>query len=140
MWRERFEEEFQELLRARPPSLPDVLDIVRGALDAHLHFARQGTSTEDAPALVHRVAVVFLVFLVIFGIAWFAGDGVTEFFSRVAWRSALPLVAAATGLVFTTGYMVLTVAVLRMLQEIRGRLELSEGSDSPNLLLLRGEL
>ena len=36
-WRERYGEEFEELLAERPPSVRHRLDIVRGALDAHLH-------------------------------------------------------------------------------------------------------
>jgi hypothetical protein len=36
-WRERYGEEFEELLSERPPSVRHRLDIVRGALDAHLH-------------------------------------------------------------------------------------------------------
>ena len=36
-WRERYEEEFLALLADRPFSLADILDIARGALDAHLH-------------------------------------------------------------------------------------------------------
>lgn len=36
-WRERYGDEFAELLSARPPSLGDRLDIVRGALDARVH-------------------------------------------------------------------------------------------------------
>ena len=36
-WRDRYGEEFEELLAQRPPSARHRLDIVRGALDAHLH-------------------------------------------------------------------------------------------------------
>ena len=36
-WRDRYGEEFEELLAQRPPSVRHRLDIVRGALDAHLH-------------------------------------------------------------------------------------------------------
>jgi hypothetical protein len=36
-WRERYEPEFVELLATRPPGLMDGVDIIRGALDAHLH-------------------------------------------------------------------------------------------------------
>ena len=36
-WRERYEEEFAALLAERPPGIADVVDIVRGALDARLH-------------------------------------------------------------------------------------------------------
>jgi hypothetical protein len=36
-WRERYEDELLALLADRPCSLADILDIARGALDAHLH-------------------------------------------------------------------------------------------------------
>ena len=36
-WRERYEAEFLELLEARPPTIGDRFDILRGALDARLH-------------------------------------------------------------------------------------------------------
>ena len=36
-WRDRYGEEFEELLAQRPPSVRHRLDIVRGALDAHLN-------------------------------------------------------------------------------------------------------
>ena len=36
-WRERYEDEFLALLEARPPTLGDRFDIVRGAIDARIH-------------------------------------------------------------------------------------------------------
>jgi hypothetical protein len=36
-WRERYEAEFLDLLEARPPTVGDRFDIVRGAIDARLH-------------------------------------------------------------------------------------------------------
>ena len=36
-WRDRYEDEFIALLEERPPTPRDVLDTIRGALDAHLH-------------------------------------------------------------------------------------------------------
>jgi hypothetical protein len=36
-WRDRYGEEFSALLEARPVTPLDLLDIIRGALDAHLH-------------------------------------------------------------------------------------------------------
>ena len=36
-WRERYEPEFVELMATRPPGVADRIDIVRGALDAHLN-------------------------------------------------------------------------------------------------------
>jgi hypothetical protein len=36
-WRDRYEAEVLDLLEQRPPSIRDAVDLVRGALDAHLH-------------------------------------------------------------------------------------------------------
>lgn len=36
-WRDRYEAEVLDLLEQRPPSMRDAVDLVRGALDAHLH-------------------------------------------------------------------------------------------------------
>jgi hypothetical protein len=44
-WRDRYGAELADLIAARPPSRRDQLDIVRGALDAHLH-----PQLADAPA------------------------------------------------------------------------------------------
>jgi hypothetical protein len=49
-WRERYGDEFAELLAARPPSLGDRVDIVRGAVDARLHPQVRG-----AEAIAERV-------------------------------------------------------------------------------------
>jgi hypothetical protein len=49
-WRKRYEAEFVALLEARPPTLYDRFDIVRGALDARLHpQVRETESPEPAP-------------------------------------------------------------------------------------------
>jgi hypothetical protein len=37
LWRDRYEAEILDLLEQRPPSVRDAIDLVRGALDAHLH-------------------------------------------------------------------------------------------------------
>ena len=41
-WRDRYEEEFIDLMSERPPSLADRLDIVRGAIDARLQPQLRG--------------------------------------------------------------------------------------------------
>ena len=46
-WRKRYEAEFLALLEARPPTLYDRFDILRGALDARLH--PQVRHEEEAP-------------------------------------------------------------------------------------------
>jgi hypothetical protein len=49
-WRARYEAEFRAVLEAAPPSRRDLVDIARGALDAHLHPAE--------PSLLPGVAAV----------------------------------------------------------------------------------
>jgi hypothetical protein len=50
-WRERYEAEFLELLAERPPDLRDRVDVVRAAVDAHLHpqVQREPGSPASAP-------------------------------------------------------------------------------------------
>ena len=55
-WRDRYEDEFVTLLEERPPTPGDVLDTIRGALDAHLH-PTVGDS-EPAP-WTHRLPGLF---------------------------------------------------------------------------------
>ena len=43
-WRARYEQEFLDLLEARPPTVRDRIDIVRGAIDARLDQASQDRS------------------------------------------------------------------------------------------------
>ena len=49
-WRTRYEAEVREVLRAGPPSVRDRLDLVRAALDAHLH--------PPAPSLIPPIAAI----------------------------------------------------------------------------------
>lgn len=61
-WRDRYEVEFLGLLEARPPSLRDRVDILRGAFDARLHHDLPGSNEapdRSRPAL--RVAVIAAV-------------------------------------------------------------------------------
>lgn len=50
-WRDRYELEFLDLIRERAPTLVERFDIVRGALDAHLHpqVRRHGDATPAPP-------------------------------------------------------------------------------------------
>ncbi|HEV8545666.1 MAG TPA: hypothetical protein VGQ64_05200 [Candidatus Limnocylindrales bacterium] len=54
-WRDRYEEEFLALLAERPPTFGDLLDTVRGALDAHLH---PQADVEPSP-WTHRIPGLF---------------------------------------------------------------------------------
>jgi hypothetical protein len=53
-WRDRYEDEFLGLITDRPPTLLDRIDIVRGALDAHLHPQLPGSEPEPQP-VTHRI-------------------------------------------------------------------------------------
>jgi hypothetical protein len=53
-WRDRYEDEFLGLITDRPPTLVDVIDIARGAVDAHLHPQLPGSEPEPQP-LTHRI-------------------------------------------------------------------------------------
>jgi hypothetical protein len=59
-WRERYGTELEDLLGARPPNLVDRMDVVRGALDAHLHPAAYGgdpvPATRRLPGLLAMTA------------------------------------------------------------------------------------
>jgi hypothetical protein len=50
-WRDRYEEEFLAVLEARPPTVGDRFDIVRGAVDARIHpQVRRPDAPQPAPA------------------------------------------------------------------------------------------
>lgn len=58
-WRDRYEAEFLDLLEARPATLPDLIDILRGALDAHLHplaGVRRGIAVEGGAMTTEMLA------------------------------------------------------------------------------------
>lgn len=59
-WRERYGDEFVELLADRPPRLRDRLDIVVGAVDARLHPQVGRPAPSDAPMPRDRLAGVLL--------------------------------------------------------------------------------
>jgi len=44
-WRDRYEEEFLSLLEERPPTMSDRVDMIRGAVDAHLNPQEQAEPT-----------------------------------------------------------------------------------------------
>lgn len=46
VWRARYEDEFLALLEDRPPTALHLLDIVLGALDAHVHREIPGTDAQ----------------------------------------------------------------------------------------------
>jgi hypothetical protein len=77
-WRDRYEEEFSTLLVERPPTSADLVDIVRGALDAHVNPQGQAEPspwTHRIPGLLALIAgamwsTVFLGFVFWGEAAW----------------------------------------------------------------------
>ena len=77
-WRDRYEEEFLALLEERPPTMGDLLDTVRGALDAHLNPQGQAEPTpwtHRVPGLLALIAgamwsVAFIGFVFWHDKAW----------------------------------------------------------------------
>jgi hypothetical protein len=77
-WRDRYEEEFLALLEERPPTMGDLLDTVRGALDAHLNPQGQAEPTpwtHRIPGLLALIAgamwsLVFIAFVLWHDKAW----------------------------------------------------------------------
>jgi hypothetical protein len=101
-WRERYAEEVADLLAARPPSLADRLDLIRGAADAWRHpqvvRTGAGAGAEDRG----RGSVTATIPAVLGGGAWAAGGvamraSQTDEWSTVAWL-LLVLGALLTGL------------------------------------------
>ena len=72
-WRDRYETEFRALMAERPPDPLDRIDMVRGALDAHLHPQLGSTNSgEMAPPHSARLGAI----LAVLGGALWAGAGV----------------------------------------------------------------
>jgi hypothetical protein len=81
-WRDRYEEEFLALLAERPPTFGDLVDTVRGALDAHLN--PQG-DVEPAP-WTHRIPGLLAL---IAGAMWSAVFLAFVFWQENAWSLAV---------------------------------------------------
>lgn len=70
-WRERYEVEFVELLATRPPSVADRIDIVRSALDAHLHpQVRLPAIAEGDGRIARRLGFGTMAGAVLWVVAW----------------------------------------------------------------------
>jgi hypothetical protein len=77
-WRKRYEDEFLALLAERPPTIGDIVDTVRGAVDAHLNpqgEADPSPWTHRIPGLLALIAgamwsAVFLAFVLWQNAAW----------------------------------------------------------------------
>lgn len=74
-WRDRYEAEFLGLLEARPPSMGDRFDIVRGAVDARLHPVLPGSPAPDRESSRITRAAAATSFAA--GLLWIAWLGVS---------------------------------------------------------------
>ena len=80
-WRDRYEEEFSTLLVERPPTSADLVDILRGAFDAHVN--PQGEA-EPSP-WTHRIPGLLAL---IAGAMWSTGFLAFVFWGEAAWGIA----------------------------------------------------
>ena len=109
-WRERYELEFVELLATRPPTLMDQIDIVRGAVDAHLHpqvphrrgIQSPSSASEDNVRLGRRLGLGAVGGAALWMIAWIvAALGPVRYDGDGAYRdgaAAAPFLLGAVGL------------------------------------------
>jgi hypothetical protein len=70
-WRERYGDEMLALLEAQPASLLDRLDLIGGAIDAHLHPQVRGAENPDKESSVSTRVLALVA--AIGGLAWMAG-------------------------------------------------------------------
>ena len=112
-WRERYGEEFAELLAARPPSLHDRIDIVRGALDARLHPQVRGTEHAD-DRVPDRFGIAPLGGLLAFaGALLIAANGPVQYDEYGSYRdggAALPFLILA--------FVLLSVGLYRIIESL----------------------
>jgi hypothetical protein len=110
-WRERYGEEFAELLAARPPSLGDRIDIVRGAVDARLHPQVRGSEDDRLP---DRFGIAPLGGLFAFaGALLIAANGPVQYDEYGSYReggAALPFIILA--------FVLLSVGLYRVIESL----------------------
>lgn len=82
-WRDRYEAEFLALIEVRPLTMADMVDTVRGAVDAHLH---QQLADDVPRPWTHRLPGLFAV---IAGAFWSAGFIAFVFWGEKAWEIAI---------------------------------------------------
>ena len=92
-WRDRYEEEFLALVAERTPTARDIVDVLRGALDAHLHPQAVSAGTEITP-WTHRLPGLLAMSA---GLLWSAGTLFIAFRSGPDWGDAGSAVGTAVG-------------------------------------------
>lgn len=109
-WRARYEAEFVELLAARPPGPFEQLDVVRGALDAHLHpqvrhpeeVWSPSPVSKDGHRLTRRLGFGALAGAALWIVAWVVSAlGPVRYDDQGAYRdgaAAAPFLLGAVGL------------------------------------------
>jgi hypothetical protein len=112
-WRERYGDEFAELLAARPPSLGDRVDIVRGAVDARLHPQVRG-SGHPVDRVSDRFGIAPLGGLLAFaGALLIAANGPVHYDEYGSYRdgaAALPFIILA--------FVLLSVGLYRVISSL----------------------
>ena len=108
-WRERYEDEFRGLITERPPTPVDRIDIVRGALDAHIH-----PQLPSAPRIPDRRGVWPLVGFAMIVVALIIGaNGPLHHDAYGAYRDgalALPFLVGAA--------VLLSIGLYRVIQRL----------------------
>ena len=116
-WRDRYETEFRALLAERFPDPLDRIDMVRGALDAHLHPQLGSTNSgETAPPHSARLAGI----LAVLGGALWAGAGVA--FHGAPYNAGLGYKESGSAIVVALAAALVTgLAVLMVTRALPGR-------------------
>lgn len=96
-WRARYEPEMLALLADRPPTWRDRIDLVRGALDAHLHPARSSR-------LPGRAALLAGAAWTVVALAVLAEPVPPDWPGLWAWTLMPALIAVAAGAIATLGF------------------------------------
>jgi len=139
-WRDRYEAELVDLLEQRPMSLRDAIDLVRGALDAHLHPQAERESmpwTHRLPGLavlatglfwIAAVATVrdpsgtdadrFLGLAAMTVLVGLPGDYLMPFGRRIA--AALAIGALGVALMFSTPWALAVIVFLGVVTLVLG--------------------
>jgi len=111
-WRDRYEEEFRTLIAERPPSVGDRLDVLRGALDAHLH--PQVPGSDRVPDRAGFVSWIGFVSLVVSGVLAASGPVMEDEYGTYRDGAlALPFLFLAT--------VLLSAALFRVVRRLPAR-------------------